>query len=115
LLSESPLATLGCHGYYHNDLSLIPVNDAKEEIFSARDYLESITGRKTDAFAFPYGSYSREIITEAKAAGFSKLLVTDFLFQEDHHDTFMRERLTINPYISVNNQMLAIIKGKYEG
>ena len=113
ILSASQLATIGCHGYYHNDLSMIPINDAREEIIRTKQYLENITQKAINAIAFPYGAYSREVVAESKIAGFNKLLAMDFLFPEDYSDPTIQERFTINPYISVNNQMIAIIKGKY--
>jgi peptidoglycan/xylan/chitin deacetylase (PgdA/CDA1 family) len=113
-LSASPFATIGCHGYYHNDLSKIPANDARDELVHAKRFLENITGREINAIAFPYGSYTPEVVAQAKFAGFNKLLATDFLFQNDYSDPYMRDRLTINPYISLNNQMIAIINGKYQ-
>jgi peptidoglycan/xylan/chitin deacetylase (PgdA/CDA1 family) len=113
ILSASPFATIGCHGYYHNDLSRIPIKDAVDEIIRTKQYLENITQKDINAMAFPYGAYSREMITEAKSAGFNKLLAMDFLFPEDYSDPVMQERFTVNPYISVNNQMLSIVNGKY--
>ncbi|MDP4264763.1 MAG: polysaccharide deacetylase family protein [Bacteroidota bacterium] len=113
-LSASPFATIGCHGYYHNDLSRIPVNDAGNEMIRSKQYLENITQKEINSIAFPYGAYSREVIVEAKSAGFNKLLATDFLFPEDYADPMLQERFAVNPYISVNNQMLATINGKYQ-
>jgi len=114
MLSDSPFATIGCHGYYHNDLSAISINNARDEIIRSKRWLENITGKEIDAIAFPYGAYSKNVAAAAKSAGFNKLLAMDFLFPENYSDHTFRERFTVNPYISVNNQMLAIIKGKYE-
>jgi peptidoglycan/xylan/chitin deacetylase (PgdA/CDA1 family) len=113
-LSSSPLVTIGCHGYYHNDLSKIPITDAAEEMKRSKLFLENITGKQINAIAFPYGAYTGEVVREAKSCGFTKLLAADFLFPEDHSDRSMRQRFTVNPYLSVNNQMTAIINGKYK-
>jgi peptidoglycan/xylan/chitin deacetylase (PgdA/CDA1 family) len=113
-LSASVLATIGSHGYYHNDLSQIPVNKVKDEMICSKKYLESITGKKINAIAFPYGNYTRDVVAAAKSAGFYQLLATDFRCPEDYSDIEMYERLTVNPYISLNNQITAIIRGKYE-
>lgn len=113
MLSQSQLATIGCHGYYHNNLSKISIDKARDEIIYSKKIIENITCKEIDAIAFPYGAYSRNVVAESKAAGFTKLLAADFLFPEDHADSSMRERFTVNPYISVNNQMLAIINGNY--
>ncbi|HEY0608577.1 MAG TPA: polysaccharide deacetylase family protein [Chitinophaga sp.] len=112
-LAASPFATIGCHGYYHNDLAKIPLADAAKEMEQSRSYLEQISGRPVKAIAFPYGSYSSPVVAAAKSAGFDRLLALDFLSPADHADPFMRERLTINPFISVHNQLHAIINGKY--
>lgn len=114
ILSESSFATIGSHGYYHNDLSGIPVNKAKEEMFNAKLFLENTLQKEVKALAFPYGSYSHEVINAAKSVGFNQLLATKFLFSEGFSDPCMRERFIVNPYISVNNQMIATINGNYK-
>ena len=112
-LAGSKWATIGSHGYYHNDLSKMSAREAESEMIQSKEYLEKITGNDISAIAFPYGSYTREVVAAAKRAGFIQLLATDFLFDEDSSDDTMRERFTVNPFISVNNQMIANIKGTY--
>ena len=112
-LSTSPLVTIGAHGYYHNDLSQISASQAKDEMIRSIKYLEMITGKEVKSLAFPYGAYTEEVKEEAKKMGFSQLLATRFLFQKDGEDATMRERLTINPFISVINQLHANITGHY--
>jgi peptidoglycan/xylan/chitin deacetylase (PgdA/CDA1 family) len=112
-LAASPLVTVGCHGYFHNDLAALSTPDLRNELSKAKQFIERATQKSINSIAFPYGSYSSETIAEAKQAGFTRLLAADFLSQKDHADMTMRERLTVNPYISVNNQIIAIINGKY--
>jgi peptidoglycan/xylan/chitin deacetylase (PgdA/CDA1 family) len=112
-LAASSRVTIGSHGYYHNDLAAIPVAAAKEEMERSKQYLECIAGKEIKALAFPYGTYSGEIKEEAKRAGFSQLLATDFLLPGDAEDPVLRARLTINPFISPVNQLYAAINGHY--
>jgi len=112
-LAASPFATIGCHGYYHNDLAKIPAADAATELLQSKRYLEQITGQPVRALSFPYGNYSAAVVAAAKEAGFDRLLAVDFLSAADHADPLMKERLTVNPFISVHNQLYAIINGKY--
>ena len=114
ILSGSKWATIGSHGYYHNDLAKISIASAKEEIIQSKRYLETITGKEIKALAFPYGSYTKEVVNEAKNEGYLQLLVTDFLFPDDPIDPTLRERLTINPFISNINQIHANITGNYK-
>ena len=113
-LSASPYVTIGAHSLYHNDLARVNINDAMAELVNSKIFLENITQKSIIGFAFPYGSYSPEVITLAKSAGYTQLLATAFLNRADKSDAAMRERFTINPFISVNNQMRATIKGSYE-
>lgn len=113
LLSQSKLATIGAHGYYHNDLAKIPVSDALAEMSESKRFLENIIGQDVKAMAFPYGTYTRDVVAAAKSAGYSQLLAMDYFFPEDASDTTMRERFTVNPFISPTNQMFANVLGKY--
>ena len=112
-LSLSKYVTIGAHGYYHNDLSKIPIDDARSEMIRSKKILENIIQKEVNAIAFPYGTYTKSVLAEAKKAGYSKLLAMEFLYPDDMTDPTMRERFTVNPFISTNNQMYANIKGKY--
>jgi peptidoglycan/xylan/chitin deacetylase (PgdA/CDA1 family) len=114
ILSSSNWATIGSHSYYHNDLARVSDNSVNEDLRRSKDFLENITGKEIKALAFPYGSYSRKVVDQAKHAGYSQLLATEFLFPEDTGDVTLRERFTINPFISNINQMHANITGNYK-
>ena len=113
-LSTHPFVTIGSHGYYHNRLDKLPIADAIDEMKNSKLFLERLTGKKIKAIAFPYGNYSRRLIEEAKKLGYEQLLAMDFHFPEDRDDHCLQERLTVNPFISANNQLHASITGKYE-
>jgi peptidoglycan/xylan/chitin deacetylase (PgdA/CDA1 family) len=112
-LSACPRVTIGSHGYYHNDLSQVSLEQAKDEMSCSKKYLENITGKEIKALAFPYGAYTHEVKEEAKKIGYSQLLATSFILPNDREDTTLRGRLTINPFISVVNQMYANVTGLY--
>jgi peptidoglycan/xylan/chitin deacetylase (PgdA/CDA1 family) len=113
-LADSKWATIGSHGYYHNDLSRVPAAEARNELLKSKQFLETITGKEISAFAFPYGAYTREVVQEARNAGYKQVLTTGSLFAGDEKDRTLKERFTVNPFISVINQMHANISGKYE-
>jgi peptidoglycan/xylan/chitin deacetylase (PgdA/CDA1 family) len=113
LLAGHPLVTIGCHGYYHNDLGRISLSRAMEELKRNREYLNRITNAAINALAFPYGSYTMELILEAKRMGFDRLLALDLRFPADAAEVSLRPRMVINPFITLHNQMTAIIHGKY--
>ena len=113
-LATSTFVTIGAHGYYHNDLAQINIRDAAEELTLTRLYLENIVEKKVTSFAFPYGSYNDAVIKASKNAGYAQLLATEFYNDGDKLHSEMRERLTVNPFISVDNQMHAIVTGSYD-
>jgi peptidoglycan/xylan/chitin deacetylase (PgdA/CDA1 family) len=112
-LSASPFATIGAHGYYHNDLARIPIEDAVDEMSRSKQYLENLINKPVTSLAFPYGTYTPQLVRNAKQIGYNQLLALDFLYPEDSADASLRERFTVNPFISVANQMHATLKGSY--
>lgn len=113
-LAASPLTSIGAHGYYHNDLARISISDAADEMVRSKQYLEDITDKTVNSFAFPYGTYTRDVVQAAKDTGYKQLLAMDFHFDDDHTDVTMKERFTVNPFISAINQMHATITRQYE-
>lgn len=76
-----------------------------------KDYLEKITEKKTSAISFPFGSYTQSVLNAREKVRFEQLLTIDKINGIAHSN--MKERLGLNPFISFENQILAIIKGKY--
>ncbi len=113
-LAASAWVTIGAHGYYHNDLARIKINDALWELAASKKYLEDLTGKTVISIAFPYGSYNKEVVCASKKAGYEQLLAMDFSSDGDKQDETMRERFTVNPFISPFNQLHATITGRYE-
>ncbi len=113
-LSASKWATVGSHSYYHNDQAKITTDALKKDLSTSKEYLERITCKEIKALAFPYGSYTREVIKTARDTGFKQLLATEFLFPGDADNDTLRERFTINPFISNINQLYANIRGNYK-
>lgn len=113
VLAGHPLVTIGCHGYYHNDLGRISLSRAVEEIRRNSEYLNRVTNKVMNALAFPYGSYTMELVAEAKRMGFDRLLALDLHSLADGAEASLRSRMVVNPFISLHNLMTAIIHGEY--
>jgi len=109
-LAVSRWVTIGSHGFYHNDLGRLPVGDVEAELKASKKCLENWTGKAVSSLAFPYGTYSQPAITAALNAGYKQLLALTYHHGEDHENPAMRQRIFIDPYISTENQLLAIIK-----
>lgn len=112
-LASSPHVAIGVHGHTHQDLAFLPHEEACMELRNCKEVLEKMCGHTVQSLAYPFGAYTRALLDAAEAMGFTQQLAMDFLFPEDRSDPRLRERLVINPYISAENQCLAIKNGRY--
>jgi peptidoglycan/xylan/chitin deacetylase (PgdA/CDA1 family) len=111
--SQSPLITIGSHGYYHNDLGRISIDEMREELTGSKYFLETIIQKTVTQIAFPYGSYSANTVVECVNTGYEQLYATEFIQSINTDHSKMRERMGVNPYISTYNQVYSIVTGKY--
>jgi peptidoglycan/xylan/chitin deacetylase (PgdA/CDA1 family) len=112
-LAASPLVTIGAHGHTHCDLAVMPHEAACTELRTAKSALETLCGQPIRTLAYPFGAYTRPLLDYAQSIGFEQQFAVDFLFADDHHDPRLRERMIVNPYISMTNQWRALRAGRY--
>jgi peptidoglycan/xylan/chitin deacetylase (PgdA/CDA1 family) len=112
-MAAAPLVSIGAHGLTHQDLALAPESEVLEELKQSKTLLETCIGRPVFQLAYPFGTYRRSVVDLARTVGYTQQYALDFLFDDDHSDTDMRARFGINPYLSTNNQWLALRRGKY--
>jgi peptidoglycan/xylan/chitin deacetylase (PgdA/CDA1 family) len=112
-MAQHSLITIGAHGSWHNNLGEISLHDAIKELQASKEYLENITQTSVNTLAYPDGSYSRDLIEAATNMGYKYQFAVDYTYPEDEQDERIINRLGINPFISWNNQITAIGKGKY--
>lgn len=111
LLGKNPLITIGAHGVFHTDLTVLSEQECLNELQNSKDYLEKLIQKQVSAIAFPFGTYNEKVLRASEKVGFTQLLALDKIGNISHPQ--MRERFGINPFISYQNQILAIIEGKY--
>jgi len=61
---------IGAHTLSHQDLTIIPLRDAKEEILEGKKQLEAILGKEVKMFCYPKGHYNKKILNLVREAGF---------------------------------------------
>jgi peptidoglycan/xylan/chitin deacetylase (PgdA/CDA1 family) len=79
ILSQSPLVTIGGHGFTHRPLASLPEPEARHEIVANREHLERVTGHKVVHFAYPFGDSSACTWREAelvRSAGYQSAFTT---------------------------------------
>jgi peptidoglycan/xylan/chitin deacetylase (PgdA/CDA1 family) len=112
-LSNSSIATIGSHGYYHNNLGNANHQDACKELEQSKEFLENVIQKEISSLAYPDGSYTRELIDAAEKIGYQQQLAVDYPFDEDKLDKRILDRFGVNPFISWNNQLNCLVKNSY--
>ena len=109
LLSQNNLVSFGNHGAEHLSYNCLTEKEMLVDINSVDKRFNRMS-IKLNAFAYPYSESSDRIISLVNKAGY------DIQFSElNKKDTNSKakNRLTINPFITTTNQLIAIGKGKY--
>lgn len=55
LLSQDELCTVGSHGMHHKMFRYYSEKEVAQELSASKTYLENLTGKSVECFAFPYG------------------------------------------------------------
>ncbi len=69
LLDASPLASLGAHTVSHRAVARLSDAEVRAEMQASLDYVTEISGRRPQAFAYPYGTRDAATPREAGIAG----------------------------------------------
>ena len=113
--ANSDWVTIGCHGYFHNNLGELPLQDSLSELRKSRAYLEGVTGKAVRELAFPDGSYSPELIPEARNQGFDVILGTEHHYGEAAESSAPYRRVGIYSFHPRRAQLLDAIRRAHGG
>jgi peptidoglycan/xylan/chitin deacetylase (PgdA/CDA1 family) len=109
-MSKGKYTSIGSHGMLHNNLGLINVQEAEQELYESKNYLEALTQKEMKSIAYPDGSYSREVVEIAKNLGFTYQLAVNYLFNEDKKDNNILDRIGLYSYETVPMQYQIFLK-----
>jgi len=68
---------VGSHTCTHVKLAHVPPEEATAQIAESRRILEDLLQRPVPGFAYPYGSFSDDVVRAVEAAGYDYALATD--------------------------------------
>lgn len=94
-LARNEFVEFGSHTLRHPWLTLLDTQEQSEEVCGSIDRLQSLTGRRPAAFAYPYGAsdkHSREVV---EAAGFQCACVTGDSAVSSGNDVFALPRVRV--------------------
>ncbi len=110
-IDKSKFVKIESHAYWHNNLGNIPIKEAIIELKKSKEYLENLLHREINELAYPDGSYTRELITEAENIGYKYQLAADgYNYNEDILDKRIHDRTGLYPSVSWCNQLIELYK-----
>jgi peptidoglycan/xylan/chitin deacetylase (PgdA/CDA1 family) len=104
---ESKFVEVGSHGFLHNNLGTISIEDANVELQNSKSYLENIIQNNVVSIGYPDGSYTGETLNASENLGFLYQTAAEgFLFKEDETDNRIRDRKGMYTCDTCANQLL---------
>lgn len=103
---KSKWVKIGSHGYLHNNLGVIELENARKELMDSKSYLENLVQYEIDSIAYPDGSYTRDLIDSANDLGFNyQYAAGKYLFEEDKQDNRILNRAGVYTCDTCYNQL----------
>ena len=93
LLSQNSLIEIGSHAVTHHNLLKLSPPQLLDELRNSKDYLERITQKPIESIAFPFGLYTRDMLSLAESLGYTRQLAVNYKFKEDTNDARLRSRI----------------------
>jgi peptidoglycan/xylan/chitin deacetylase (PgdA/CDA1 family) len=85
----------GAHTRTHPQLDIIPIRDARNEIFSSKEVLEHQLNSKVSTFAYPHGYHSAAVRKAVQDAGYTSACAVKHAMSGIHDDLFALARINI--------------------
>lgn len=109
-LSDMPFIYLANHTANHLNLSIESKEIVHEEVENCNSYLQNIGSDYGKVLSYPYGSNNLVCRDLLRRLGYEIQFISEPASPPDEK---LIERLTVNPHISIINQLLAIDDGRY--
>ena len=111
--SKSKYVGIGSHGFYHNNLGNLTLNDSVNEVLDSKNMLENITQKEISSIAFPDGSYTNKLLIELSKKGFKTQFLLGALDNEYLKINGVYDREGLYPIASSDNEIYyKLINGK---
>jgi peptidoglycan/xylan/chitin deacetylase (PgdA/CDA1 family) len=111
-MSDSGLVEFGGHTQTHLDLTVTESTMAEAEIQENKQWLEAVTGKFCNTFAYPFGKYTERDILILKRLGFTSAFSCERAIRPVS-DPFQIPRLYVNGKIRLFQFPLLLSRGKF--
>ncbi len=70
--------TIGSHGITHTRFTDLSAQELRDQLVGSRERLECLAGKPVTALALPFGAYNSAVVAAAIAAGYRRIMTSDF-------------------------------------
>jgi peptidoglycan/xylan/chitin deacetylase (PgdA/CDA1 family) len=110
---NSGLIEFGAHTLSHCNLEKCDVSSAEAEVKGSKERVEALTGRKCEAFAYPFGRFNEDVVKIVKSSGFSSA-VTVKKGISDIVDPYRIKRISVLRSTNILQFKIALSRGRYK-
>ncbi|MDO5516761.1 MAG: polysaccharide deacetylase family protein [Clostridium sp.] len=90
------------HTVHHNHLNKLDYDEQLKELNDSKEKLESITGKKVNAIAFPFGDYNKDSVLAAKNSGYDMAFTTNRGFADRDDNPLELDRIYVSSYYDMD-------------
>jgi peptidoglycan/xylan/chitin deacetylase (PgdA/CDA1 family) len=101
---------IGSHGQSHQQLDILPLHQAREEIVLSRTHIEDHLEKPVVFFAYPYGYHSSAVQEILRRAGYQAAFAVKHAISSLADDLYALARIIITADIS-NDQFIQLLNG----
>jgi peptidoglycan/xylan/chitin deacetylase (PgdA/CDA1 family) len=104
--------TIGSHGMTHVPLAELAPREAHHQLTGSKERIEELLGEPVTDLAVPFGSYNRQVIDHAIAAGYRSMMTSDFSVAVAGN--YLLPRLTVHSQTTLK-EFKSLLAGSFLG
>lgn len=94
---------VGAHGMTHRRLDELGEGEIAHEVTRSRAFVESLTGRACETFAYPHGCHDGRVIAAVRRAGYTSAVAVKNALSHRGDDTLAIARVTVGSDTTVSD------------
>ena len=112
-MATSELVEFGAHTLNHINLQNCDLETARFEVLTSKRRVEELTGKRCNAFAYPFGRFTDEVVDIVKTSGFNSAVTVKKGISEIV-DPFRIKRISVLRSTNLLQFRIALSRGRYK-
>ncbi|QJD72403.1 polysaccharide deacetylase family protein [Marinobacterium sp. LSUCC0821] len=112
-MATSGLVEFGAHTLNHINLQNCDLETARFEVLTSKSRVEELTGKRCNAFAYPFGRFTDEVVDIVKTSGFNSAVTVKKGISEIV-DPFRIMRISVLRSTNLLQFRIALSRGRYK-